>query len=195
MVIIGDNEEYYDSPPQPATRDVPPIPERPCRKTSSATRRLQFENNETQGSEEEGPAASDPTGRRKRRRGTMRTLVRTPQGKHVLSSDVRLHLERMKALKKAESMGGNAGKKSEEHNLEALDRERRILEAELRQRQEIARIRSELGSTLPLEHPRSTKLTMKIGRTSLHLEVATPQARIVPFARKGWTSLTKNTRR
>lgn len=63
----GNEDELYKSPPDPATREMLPVPEKPClaNKTSPSnffSRRLFDENDEMQVSEEEGPTASDPAG-------------------------------------------------------------------------------------------------------------------------------------
>ena len=63
----GNEDELYKSPPNPATREMLPVPEKPClaNKTSPSnffSRRLFDENDEMQVSEEEGPTASDPAG-------------------------------------------------------------------------------------------------------------------------------------
>ena len=63
----GNEDELHKSPPDPATREMLPVPEKPClaNKTSPSnffSRRLFDENDEMHVSEEEGPTASDPAG-------------------------------------------------------------------------------------------------------------------------------------
>lgn len=74
---------------------------------------------------------SDP-GRRRFYRGDNRTKVATKEGKQVLSSDVRLHLEKLKARKRTiEVVQTTSREEDEDEELEKLEKERRILECKL----------------------------------------------------------------
>lgn len=90
------------------------------------------------------PAYSDPTGGG-RKRDPKRTVL-TPQGRHVLTSDARLHLERIKALKQHEEQMKAHEEVSLEDDLQALDTKRRLLATKVRQQREIARLEAEIGN-------------------------------------------------
>ena len=88
------------------------------------------------------PAFSDPTGGG-RKRGPKKTVL-TPQGRHVLTSDARLHLEKIKAQKRREQEGKAHEVANLEDELQALDTRRRMLAAKVRQQREIARLEAEM---------------------------------------------------
>lgn len=90
------------------------------------------------------PAYSDPIGGG-RKRGPRQTVL-TPQGKHVLTSDARLHLERIKALKQHQERVKAHEAVNLEDELQALDTKRRLLAAKVRQQREIARLEAEIGN-------------------------------------------------
>ena len=86
------------------------------------------------------PAHSEPVGTYRKRAAKM--MVTTPQGKRVLTSDARLHLEKIKAQKKAQQQRIPL---TIEEEVRSLDNRRRLLEAKRRQKQEIERLETALG--------------------------------------------------
>lgn len=86
------------------------------------------------------PTQSEPAGGYRKRGTSM--LVTTPQGKKVLNSDARLHLEKIKARNRAQQQQLPL---TIEEEVRKLDNMRRLLEAKLRQKQEIARLEAGLG--------------------------------------------------
>lgn len=90
------------------------------------------------------PANSEPSGRKRRPRGDERTTVPTASGKLVLSSDARLHLEKVKrkAIFK-ESQGRDLGAKPDSELLR-LERERQLLEQKITHKREIHHLQLEL---------------------------------------------------
>ena len=92
----------------------------------------------------QSPARSDPTGHRRRSKKENRTLVKTAQGKSVLSSDIRLHLEKVKAQTQQAQEEEQRDLIETDGELARLDKERRVLQAKVRQRKEIQRLQLEL---------------------------------------------------
>nr|XP_017245509.1 PREDICTED: uncharacterized protein LOC108217176 [Daucus carota subsp. sativus] len=92
------------------------------------------------------PAHSEPVGTYRKRAAKM--MVTTPQGKRVLTSDARLHLEKIKAQKKAQQQ---LIPLTIEEEVRSLDNRRRLLEAKLRQKQEIDRLEAALGIRKEIE--------------------------------------------
>lgn len=91
------------------------------------------------------PAVSDPRSGKHGPRVDNRTKVVTVEGEHVLSSDVRLHLDKLKVRKtnlEAAQLVPRAAEEDEE--LEAFEKERRILERKLEKQKEIKRLQLEL---------------------------------------------------
>ena len=92
----------------------------------------------------QSPARSDPTGHRMRSKKENRTMVKTAQGKSVLSSDIRLHLEKVKAQTQQAQEEEQRDLIETDDELARLDKERRVLQAKVRQRKEIQRLQQEL---------------------------------------------------
>ena len=113
------------------------------------------------------PVSSDPTGRKKHRRKEHRTLVETPQGKRVLSSDARLHLERLKRQRQPLGTVEEEVNAELQAEVEALDKQRQLLELKVQQKEEIIRLQERLG-------------------VSEHQGVSAPEYRTVS---RGWTSV------
>ena len=65
------------------------------------------------------------------RKRAAKMMVTTPQGKQVLTSDARLHLEKIKARRRAQQQEIPL---SIEEEVRSLDNRRRLLEAKLRQK-------------------------------------------------------------
>ncbi|XP_017216818.2 uncharacterized protein LOC108194379 [Daucus carota subsp. sativus] len=139
----GEEERRKSSRSAPKTKSIKAISSPEVELPSTLKPKKLFVEATPQGSVA-APAFSDPTGGG-RRRGPKRTVV-TPQGKHVLTSDARLHLEKLKARR----LRAQAGKAYEVANLEdellALDTRRRMLASRVRQQREIARLEAEMGT-------------------------------------------------
>ena len=91
----------------------------------------------------QSPTRSEPEGRRRRPKKEERTLVKTAQGRSVLTSDIRLHLEKVKAQQNPREQRRMSSTEMDDE-LARLDKERRILEAKVRQRKTIHRLQEEL---------------------------------------------------
>lgn len=93
----------------------------------------------------EKPTQSAPVSRRSNLKKDNRTLVLTPQGKKVLSSDARLHLEKIKSKNKAPETNDVPEARYEvNEELLRLDKERRILAEKVKQKKEIPRLQKEI---------------------------------------------------
>ena len=105
--------------------------------------------NEETGEEDvrhKGPANSEPGKRKYKPRGDDRTTVLTASGKQVLSSDARLHLEKVKALRKRKDVLKNIRNPLEdEEEVARLEYERQLLDAKLAKIKEIRRLQAELA--------------------------------------------------
>ena len=123
-------EEVNETNQVPKTREVFVNQERKTRAYKFGPKKL-FEN-EGGGESRGGPAHSDPTGGRGKRYRRARTLVETPQGKRVLSSDARLHLEKLKAKRQAIENRDQLNREAIKSELDALDRERRWIEFQMK---------------------------------------------------------------
>ncbi|XP_017224785.1 uncharacterized protein LOC108201008 [Daucus carota subsp. sativus] len=112
------------------------------------------------------PVSSDPTGRKKSRRKEHRTLVETPQGKQVLSSDARLHLEKLKRKRQALETVNEEVNADLLAEVEALDKQRQLLELKVRQKEEIMRLQERLGVSEHQGMSAPEYQTVSRGRTS-----------------------------
>ena len=90
-------------------------------------------------------ASSEPIKRKHRPRGNDRTTVLTASGKQVLSSDARLHLEKVKVIRKGkESLKIFSRFRRTTRSWLRLEYERQILDAKLAKVKEIRKLQAEL---------------------------------------------------
>lgn len=93
------------------------------------------------------PAYSDPLSQGKRSKDRDRTLIETSTGKKVLSSDIRLHLEKIQLQQKEEEE--KKVKKQDigvvDDELRTLETERKLLAEKIRKKKEILRLQCELS--------------------------------------------------
>ena len=125
-------EDVNETNQVPKTREVFVNQERKTRAHKLGPKKL-FEN-EGGGESRGGPAYSDPTGGRGKRYHRARTLVETSQGRRLLSCDARLHLEKLKAKRQAIENREQLNLEAIKGELDALDRERKWIEFQARQR-------------------------------------------------------------
>lgn len=94
----------------------------------------------------ERPSRSDPGGVQHGPIKDTRTRVLTPQGKQVLTSDTRLHQEKIKHENKAPDKQATVNNDvNVADELRRLDSERRMLIEKVKQKKEIARLQKELA--------------------------------------------------
>ncbi|KAK1378355.1 hypothetical protein POM88_025099 [Heracleum sosnowskyi] len=95
------------------------------------------------------PSQSEPGRDKTKPMKDNRMLVETTQGKKVLSSDARLHSEKIK-LRKQQNVDVEDENPDEvvDPELVLLEKERRILLEKVRRKQEIARLQRELDGSL-----------------------------------------------
>ena len=112
------------------------------------------------------PVSSDPTGRKKSHRQEHRTLVETPQGKKVLSSDACLHLEKLKRKRQVLDTVTEEVNADLMAEVEALDKRRQLLELKVQQKEEIMRLQERLGVSEHQGVSAPEYQTVSRGRTS-----------------------------
>lgn len=95
----------------------------------------------------ERPTQSETLSQRKRPKGRYRTLVETSKGKRVLSSDARMHLEKLQRQKKKDEEDGTnpEGLDEVDEELKMLEKERRILAEKIKRKNEIMRLQKEFS--------------------------------------------------
>lgn len=98
----------------------------------------------------ERPTRSEPVFAKRRCKKENKTVVLTPQGKKVLSCDVRLHPERIKQRRRVSdekelSRAYFEKDAEEDEELHHLDRERKLLAEKIKKRKEIMKLQKELA--------------------------------------------------
>lgn len=93
------------------------------------------------------PAHSDPLSQGKWPKGRTKTLVETATGKRVLSSDVRLHLEKLQRQQKEDEEKDKRKQivTTVNDELRSLDLERQLLAEKIKKKKEILRLQKELS--------------------------------------------------
>lgn len=146
-------EEVVFEEPQEGTNEIPTVPRQEEDQGPSVLRpKCLFPPEQDASDRGKQPVVTVPTAKKRKYKAYTRTRICTETGKRVLSSDMRLHLQKLRQLKvqrEAELEQGNCS----DEELRLLEQETRRLQEKLEKHKEIRRLQLELQQTSISHNP------------------------------------------